>query len=52
MKGRMLWFLCSLGCLMWGHIDIPVFYNPFNGKRDWGFICHRCGRPKYTTWVI
>jgi len=52
MSDRINWFLCSLLCLISGHIDIVVFYNPFDGRRDLGKACSRCGRPKYTTWDI
>ena len=47
---KMKWFIRSLVCLIKGHKDIAVFFNPIDGSRDLGFICSRCSRPKHTTW--
>ena len=50
MKFRLKWFIRALHCLLTGHKDIVVSFNPVTGERCLGFLCARCGRPKLTFW--
>jgi len=50
MRYRLKTFTKSLTCLIKGHEDIVVFYNPVTGNRCLGFLCARCGRPRITFW--
>jgi len=46
MKSRLFWLGRSLKCFFKGHEDGVTSYDPVSGKRDLGFTCFRCGRPR------
>jgi len=37
-------------CLIFGHDWAAIYYNPFTGEKDCGFICLRCHKVKIADW--